>query len=152
MTPELMEEAVVDLAILAGYLLVLGVGCLIADFVFPHIPLIERYLECLPDWEDEDERSESMSSIKVTMDVQTLRSIMGDTFDYDAFSQGRKDCYKLAMKSSYDEFAAKLEEVKKYIEYESHHHVAPGPSYWLGCLCQFGDSTVWPEKEVRGDE
>ena len=48
-------------------------------------------------------------------------------------SQGRKDCYKLAMKSSYDEFAAKLEEVKKYIEYESHHHVAPGPSYWLGC-------------------
>ena len=93
-----------------------------------------------------------MSSIKVTMDVQSLRSIMGNTFDYDAFSQGRKDCYKFAMKSSYDEFAAKLEEAKKHIENESHHRVAPGPSYWLGCLCQFGDSAVWPEKEESGDE
>lgn len=54
MTPVLMEEAVVDLAILAGYLLVLGVGCLIADFVFPHIPFIERFIDSLPIWDDED--------------------------------------------------------------------------------------------------
>ncbi len=91
-------------------------------------------------------------SIELTMNVQSLRSIMGDTFDYDAFSQGRKDCYKFAMKSSYDEFAAKLEEAKKYIENESYHRAAPGPSYWLGCLCQFGDSAVWPEKEVQGEK
>ena len=91
-------------------------------------------------------------NIKVNMDFQSLWSIMGDAFNYDAFSQGRKDCYKLSQKSSYDEFAAKLEEVKKYIEYGSYHRIAPGPSYWLGCLCQFGDSTVWPKKEVQGDE
>lgn len=90
-------------------------------------------------------------NIKLTMGVQSLRSIMGDAFNYDAFSRGRKDCYKLAMKSSYDEFAAKLEEVKKYIEYEDYHRVAPGPSYWLGCLCEFG-SVVWPKKEEQGDE
>ncbi len=54
MTPELMEEAVVDLAILTGYLLILCVGCLIADYVFPHIPFIQRFLDSLPDWEDED--------------------------------------------------------------------------------------------------
>lgn len=55
MTPELMEEAVVDLAILSGYLLVMGFGCLIADFVFPHIPFIERYLESLPNWDEEED-------------------------------------------------------------------------------------------------
>ena len=41
------------LAILAGYLLILGIGCLVADFVFPHIPFINRFLDSLPDWEDE---------------------------------------------------------------------------------------------------
>lgn len=54
MTPELLDEAVVALAILTGYLLILFVGCLIADYVFPHIPFIQRFLDSLPDWEDED--------------------------------------------------------------------------------------------------
>jgi predicted membrane-bound spermidine synthase len=55
MTPEQIGDAVVALAIISGYLLILGVGCLIADFVFPHIPFIERYLESLPDWDDEED-------------------------------------------------------------------------------------------------
>ena len=55
MSPELVEEGVVCLLILGGYLFVLCVGCLIADFVFPHIPFIERYLESLPDWDDEED-------------------------------------------------------------------------------------------------
>ena len=52
MSPEVMDEAVVSLAILSGYLFILGVGCLIADFVFPHIPFINRFLDSLHDWED----------------------------------------------------------------------------------------------------
>ena len=55
MTPEQIGDAVVALASSSGYLLILGVGCLIADFVFPHIPFIERYLESLPDWDDEED-------------------------------------------------------------------------------------------------
>lgn len=55
MTPEQIGDALVALAIISGYLLILGVGCLIADFVFPHIPFIERYLESLPDWDDEED-------------------------------------------------------------------------------------------------
>ena len=55
MTPEQIGDAAVALAIISGYLLILGVGCLIADFVFPHIPFIERYLESLPDWDDEED-------------------------------------------------------------------------------------------------
>ena len=54
MTPDMAEEAAVALAILAGYLLILGIGCLVADFVFPHIPFINRFLDSLPDWADED--------------------------------------------------------------------------------------------------
>ncbi len=54
LTPELLGDAAIALGILGVYLLILGVGCLVADFVFPHIPFIQRYLESLPDWEDED--------------------------------------------------------------------------------------------------
>lgn len=43
-----------ELLILAGYLLILLISCLIADYVFPHIPFIERYLESLPASEDDD--------------------------------------------------------------------------------------------------
>ena len=35
MTPELIDEAVVNLLLLAGFLVVLGVGGLVADYVFP---------------------------------------------------------------------------------------------------------------------
>ena len=55
MSPELLDEAVVCLMTLTGYTGVLCVGCLIADYVFPHIPFIERWIESLPAWEDEDE-------------------------------------------------------------------------------------------------
>lgn len=55
MTPDLIGEAVVDLMILDGFLVVLGIGALIADYVFPHIPFIQRYLDRLPDYEDDEE-------------------------------------------------------------------------------------------------
>lgn len=55
MTPELLGEAIVDFAFLAGFLGVLGIGALIADYVFPHIPFIQRYLDRLPDYEDDEE-------------------------------------------------------------------------------------------------
>ena len=49
-----------DLAIFLGYtsaiLLILGIGGLIADYVFPHIPFIQKYLDSLPDWDDEEEQ------------------------------------------------------------------------------------------------
>lgn len=53
MTPDVMGDAVIALAISSAYLFILVVGCLIADYVFPHIPFIERFLDSLPDWEDE---------------------------------------------------------------------------------------------------
>lgn len=42
MTPDLIGEAVVDLMVLAVFLGILGIGALIADYVFPHIPFIQR--------------------------------------------------------------------------------------------------------------
>lgn len=52
---ELLGEAIVDLGILAAFLAVLGVGGLIADYVFPHIPFIQRFLDSLPNWDEEEE-------------------------------------------------------------------------------------------------
>lgn len=65
MTPDLIGEAIVDLMILAGFLMVLGIGALIADYVFPHIPLIQRYIDSLPDYEDDEELyQEEMARIR----------------------------------------------------------------------------------------
>ena len=54
MTPELLDELVVSLMLLAAFLLILSIGCIIADYVFPRIPFIQRWLNSLPDWEEED--------------------------------------------------------------------------------------------------
>lgn len=65
MTPDLIGEAIVDLMILAGFLMVLGIGALLADYVFPHIPLIQRYINSLPDYEDDEELyQEEMARIR----------------------------------------------------------------------------------------
>lgn len=50
----MMEDAVIALAIIAGYMLLLGVGGLIADYVLPHIPFVARWIESLPDWEEDE--------------------------------------------------------------------------------------------------
>ena len=55
MNPEFTADLVINMAILCVFLLVLGVGCLIADFVFPHIPFLQKWLESLPESEDDVE-------------------------------------------------------------------------------------------------
>ena len=55
MSPEFMADLVISLAILCVFLLVLGAGCLIADVVFPHIPFLQKWLESLPEYEDDTE-------------------------------------------------------------------------------------------------
>jgi hypothetical protein len=56
MTLDLIGEALVDGLILSGFLVVLSIGAFIADHILPHIPFIQRYLDSLPDWDDEEER------------------------------------------------------------------------------------------------
>ncbi len=58
MSEDLIGEAIVDLGILAVFLLALGVGGLVADHVFPHIPFIQHYLDSLPDFEEEEDFDE----------------------------------------------------------------------------------------------
>lgn len=50
-----MEDLVLFLYYMTGLNAVLLVGCLVADYVFPHIPFIERYLDSLPDWDEDYE-------------------------------------------------------------------------------------------------
>ena len=55
MTPDFASEAVACLVIFAGLMIVLGVGAFIADVIFPHIPFLNRWLDSLPDYEDDEE-------------------------------------------------------------------------------------------------
>lgn len=55
MTPELIDEGIVCLALLYGFLFVLGVGGILADYVLPRIPAFKRWMDSLPDWDDENE-------------------------------------------------------------------------------------------------
>ena len=50
-----MEDLVLFLVYATVLNGVLCVGCLVADYIFPHIPFIERYLESLPAWDDAEE-------------------------------------------------------------------------------------------------
>ena len=49
-----MSDLVIFLGYMAAILLILGIGGLIADYVFPHIPFIERLIDSLPEWDDEE--------------------------------------------------------------------------------------------------
>ena len=49
-----MEDLVLFLIYMTVLNGVLCMGCLVADYIFPHIPFIERYLESLPAWDDEE--------------------------------------------------------------------------------------------------
>lgn len=55
MSPEMMEELVIFLFYMVGLNAVLLVGRLVADYIFPHILFIERFLESLPDWDEEED-------------------------------------------------------------------------------------------------
>ena len=48
----MMSDLVIFLGYMAAILLILGIGGLIADYVFPHIPFIERLIDSLPEWDD----------------------------------------------------------------------------------------------------
>ena len=50
----MMSNLVPFLGYTAVILLILGIGGLIADYVFPHIPFIERFIDSLPEWDDEE--------------------------------------------------------------------------------------------------
>lgn len=38
-----------------GFCLLLGIGAFIADYVLPHIPIVNRWLDSLPDYDDDEE-------------------------------------------------------------------------------------------------
>lgn len=68
------------------------------------------------------------------MSAVALRAIMGETFDDEQYERGRQDARKF-FKEHPEERAAKIEEVKKRIECGVYRG-RPGPSYWIGCLCE----------------
>lgn len=49
-----MDDLLIFLGYTAAILLILGIGGLISDYVFPHIPFIERFIDSLPEWDDEE--------------------------------------------------------------------------------------------------
>lgn len=53
-TAEALDAAVVFLFYVAAILLTLGIGGLVADYIFPHINPLERFLDSLPMMDDEE--------------------------------------------------------------------------------------------------
>lgn len=58
MTPELMDEAVVCLMIFSGFMFLLVIAGVLADYVLPHIPFVQRWLDSCSFDEDFDEDEE----------------------------------------------------------------------------------------------
>lgn len=70
----------------------------------------------------------------VKMNASALRSVMGEAFDWEEYEKGRKDARELFRKSP-DIRENKIEEIKRVLESGEYRH-RPGPSYWVGCLCE----------------
>lgn len=73
-----------------------------------------------------------MNSVKMT--ASALRSMMGEAFDWDEYERGRKDARDLFRRSP-EVREEKVEEVKRVLASGEYRH-RPGPSYWIGCLCE----------------
>ncbi len=53
MTPDMIDEFVVNLMFFTGMTSFAVIGCAIADYVFPRVPFIRRWLDLDNDnWED----------------------------------------------------------------------------------------------------
>lgn len=50
-----MDDPVVAFGVFAVYLLILGIGGIIADYVLPHIRPLNRWIDSLPEYEDDSE-------------------------------------------------------------------------------------------------
>lgn len=50
-----MEDLAMFLAAVAVICFALGIGGLVADYVFPHIPPLRRWIDSLPEYEDDSE-------------------------------------------------------------------------------------------------
>lgn len=68
------------------------------------------------------------------MNAAALRVIMGESFDGDEYERGRQDARKF-FKEHPEDRETKIEEVKRVLEIGDFRH-RPGPSYWVGCLCE----------------
>lgn len=79
MTPDTIEEIIIFLGILVAILLGLAAGCLISDFVLPHIRPIERYLESLPEQEDDEEIAHRYENIRRQKAVRLRKRIQAVT-------------------------------------------------------------------------
>lgn len=49
------DALLVFLIYMVPFMLLLGIGGLLADYVFPHIPFLNRWLESLPEFEEDEE-------------------------------------------------------------------------------------------------
>ena len=52
---DFLGDVAIFLVIVGGFCGLLGIGGLIADYILPHIPAVQRYLDSLPDWDEEDD-------------------------------------------------------------------------------------------------
>ena len=49
------DEAIIWLAVFAAYMGILGIGGIVADYIFPRIPPLCRWIDSLPEKDDDSE-------------------------------------------------------------------------------------------------
>ncbi|MBR1481515.1 MAG: flagellar biosynthesis anti-sigma factor FlgM [Ruminococcus sp.] len=68
------------------------------------------------------------------MSATALRALMGESFNWDKYEEGRKDARAFFIDYP-EKRTEKIEEIKKVLEYGEYRN-RPEPSYWIGCLCE----------------
>ena len=55
MSGDMIASAVTALILLGGFLGILTVGAVVADYILPRIGVLDRFIDSLPDYEDDAE-------------------------------------------------------------------------------------------------
>ncbi len=64
------ETIVVEIAIMGGFLLILAAGGVVADYIFPHIKLLNKWIDTLPMAQAVDAEYEVIEEMEEAKDTE----------------------------------------------------------------------------------
>lgn len=70
MNPDFTGDLIIHIGLLGAFMLILCVGCVIADYLFPHIPFLQRWLDSMTDYEDREGEEERMKAGRKRRDAK----------------------------------------------------------------------------------
>lgn len=70
MNPDFTDDLIIHIGLLGAFMLILCVGCVIADYLFPYIPFLQRWLDSITDYEGHEDEMERLKARRKRRDTK----------------------------------------------------------------------------------